>query len=754
MTTHSDSIRSRLLRAAALLGLVGLGAAGCNEDASTTAASGFDSDSASASEPGEWLTSGDDGGEPPGGDGEAELCDAGSEAWAKRAIPFIQGRRPEGSREARIIAQMVDQLDAMDQDGRRIVALGLASGDDYLDRWKQWIYEQLRINVSADRRNEQCYDAFGGESDSTALATFIRDNPATEPFGGNFHLGDVVYSALLLDDISPAYRADLYARHSAPMIAGNVNHAELEAANVANYGKIFESSYLGRFTECMDCHRTEESVTDSPDPNFDRHWPLPGNVELATYGPDAAVPNAARAHAIFRHFGFSTTPWLSPSDPIPASGGFFEYDNPPPDGNDLAWGMDEVCGSFRFDAGEEHTLFPTPAYMIGNYPLGSTVVQLDEHLRNGFTALYDDGLSMADDGTVMDPDAGFAWLFSANIANRVWREAMGFPLTIANNFPRNAAQRDTMQTLAQAFADNRYSLRNLLAAVTTNPYFNQQTPDLCGTTTPYHMPALFDPFTNGSSDPTSRGNGVGDSLHRYSAMVLIDSMSQALWWDKAQRFGPGEAEDELPAVNCGAGDVVCDEGPEMLEFLRDIGVFLNDSESGSNGVDFTGLLHWELETAQGQRIPLGGDCTGPLGSGCAESDYITQLVAVAQGTPDATLRDVAAALKDRLITENRIENSGEAAVVGAVMGNTLSTPVSSLSAAAVETAARRYAGVLLNSPQFMLAGAPSRDQDAADDPILVVPGTGTTSLCEYLGAMVLGDEYTWSCSGDGITISG
>lgn len=752
MTTRSDSLRLLCLAIAPSLAL---GLTGCNSGGSpSVSASGFDSDSAGDSEPGEWLTSGEDGGEPPPPGEEAELCDAGHEAWAKRVIPLIQGRRPEGIREARLLAQMVEQLDAMDVDGRRVVAFGLASGDLYLDRWKQWIYEQLRINVSADRRNELCYDQFGDEANGPELATFIRDNPAATQYDAEFRLGDVVYSALLLDDITPAYRADLYARHSAPLLAGNVTHAELETANVANYGKVFESAYLGRFTECMDCHRTEMSVTDSPDPDFDRHWPLPGNVELATYGPDAAVPNAPRAHAVFRHFGFSSTPWLSPSDPIPSSGEPIEFENPPPDGNDLAWGMDESCGTFRFDAGEADTLLPEPGFMMVQYPVGATVVQLDDHMRAGFQALYDDGLAMADDGTVMDNDAGFAWLYSANIANRVWREAMGFPLTVANNFPRNETQRDIMQSLAQTFADNRYSLRNLLAAATTVPFFNQATPDACGSTTPYHMPAIFDPFTKGSTDPSARGNGVGDSLHRYSAMVLLDSLSYSMWWDRPQRFGPSEATDEVPGVNCGAGTGVCDEGPGMLDFLRDTGVFLNDSESGYSGVDFTGLLHWELETAPGQPIPFGGDCTGPLGGACADADYITQLVDVAIGTSGATVRDVAAALKDRIITETSIEAGGETDAIAGVMGISLDTATAGLGAAELAAAARLYAGVLFNSPQFLLAGAPSRDQDPADDPILVVPGTSMNELCEVLGEQILGDDYSWSCSADGITISG
>ncbi|MBK6919219.1 MAG: hypothetical protein IPH07_17625 [Deltaproteobacteria bacterium] len=741
-TTITTTLRTRGQALLALALMPALASSGCRDDDANAeaSASGFTDSSVDDSGPGVWMTSADDGGgEPPGPDGDAELCDAGDEAWAKRVVPLIQGRRVEGIREARVIAQMVEQLDALGVDGRYTVALGLASGDHYLDRWKQWIYDQLRVNVNSDRRNEDCYDTFTNAAGGTDVAEHIRDNPASANFGQSFRLGDVVYSSLLLDDISPAYRADMYARQSAPVVAGNVTQAELEAINIANYGKIFESSYLGRFTECMDCHRTEMSVTDNADPAFDRHWPLPGNVELAVYGPDAALPNAPRAHAIFRRYGFSSTPWLAPEGAPP--------------GSQTAWGMDASCGLFNFNADADYLLTPDEAYMVGEYELGSTITQLDDRMRMGFEALYDGGLQTEPDGTVTDVNVAFAWIFSANIANRVWKEAMGYPLTVANNFPRNEAQHDTMLALAQAFAENRYSLRHLLATLATNPYFNQNPPDACGASTAYHMPALFDPFTKSSSDPTARGNGVGDALHRYSAMVLLDSLSQAMWWDRAQRFGDYPGENQLPGNNCGTGEFPpCSEEPMQIDFLRDVGVFLNDSESGFNGVDFTGLLHWEQETGQGLRIEFGGDCTGPLGGACADVDWISQLLDVAYASPEATLLDVAEAVKDRIITESEISDSGEVAAIEAVMGAPLDSPLAPVAREVADAAVRRYAGVLFNTPQFLLAGVPSRDQSST--PTLVVPGTTMGELCNHLGALVLGNSYAWTCDGSGISISG
>jgi len=681
-------------------------------------------------------TSGTDGGEPePPGD-DPELCDAGDESWAKRVLPVMQGRRPESIREVRLLVQMVQQLDALGYDGRREVARGLAQGDEYLERWKQFLYEQLRVNVNYDRRNETCYDVFGPQAESTALAEHIRDSGPQSQYGAQFWMGDVVYSSLLLDDVTPAYRADLFARLSAPDIAGNVTPTELEVMRRTTYGQSFEANYLGRKTECLPCHRGDLAVTDTRDPETDRHWNIPGHFELAVYGPDAPLANEPQAHAIFRRAGF------------------FEGSN------DLAWGMYFVCGTFDFDAPANTDLLDEDPYMIGAYSLpdspsgqGATVFHLDQRMRQGFDTLATQGLQLEADESIADETVAFAYMFSMNFANKAWREIMGYPLVVANNFPRNQAQRDLLQQLTDAFADNRYSLRSLLVEIADHPYFNQAAPDTCTASTPYHLPAIFNPFTKSSSDPTLRGNGVGDGLHRYTAMVLLDMTARAMWWDRPQRFGP--ADTELPGVNCGAGaNPPCQAAPTELDFLRDTGVFLNDSESGFNGVDFNGLLHWETRLAGGEDPTLEGACTGPLGAPCAAQDWIAQLVDVAVASPEATLRDVMVAVKDRLLTETEITTAAEVAAIEALTGVALDDTVVDVGAADTEAAARLFAGLLLNTPQYLLDGIASPDQDPASDPVLVVPGTGTADLCEFLGDQVLGTDFDWTCSADGITISG
>mgnify|MGYP002135320693 CR=1 FL=1 len=55
---------------------------------------------------------GDSGPEPPPPGDQTEACDAGDEAFVKRLIPLIQGRKPEGMREVLLLVSLIEQLDA------------------------------------------------------------------------------------------------------------------------------------------------------------------------------------------------------------------------------------------------------------------------------------------------------------------------------------------------------------------------------------------------------------------------------------------------------------------------------------------------------------------------------------------------------------------------------------------------------------------------------------------------------------------
>lgn len=687
---------------------------------------------------------GTDDGEPPGPEDGVELCDAGDEAYVKKLIAFTQGRRPESIREVRLLVSMIEQLDMRGENGRRAVALGLMRGDMYLERWFTYLYEELRVNRTGDRRNDTCYDLDSGQGNNGDLAAFIRDNDATAQWNGpDFWMPDVVYSGLHLDDMSPIYRADLFARMSAPLIAGNVTPQELEEMRLTQYGSSFEQVYLGRNSECMECHRAEESVTWSPIEEANRHFPLMGNLELAVFGPNVATPNPERAYGIFRYFNFAV------GQDITVGAGTI------PAGYTTAFGFGQSCGAFRL-TGPGAPGLPWDPYLIENFPPGATIRDFDQAYRAGFDALRGGGLDVAGDGSV-DPAEGAAYLTSMHFADRLWTEAMGFPLVVANGFPRNAAQRDILQHLADTFASTGYSLRWLATEIATHELFNQAAPAECTASSAYHLPAVFDPFTKNATDPGMRNNGVGDGAHRLGTWVLLDSIAQAMWWNKPDRFGPNTGQ--VPEYNCG-GDmpqIPCVEEPRDATVLRDLGAFMSDSDSGFEGTDLLALLRLENDFGNGDDPGMSGECTGPLGQGCASEDWITQLIDQAMSHNGTDMWDVASAVKDRFITEPSISGAAEVAALEDVMGVQLTDTVADVGAGQAEQAARRLAGVLVSTPQFLLAGVPAPDQDPAEDPVLVVPGTGTRALCEYLAPLVLdnpgdGYEFEWTCSGDGISI--
>ena len=651
-----------------------------------------------------------DSGEPvdPGPPGE-ESCDAGHEAWVKRAIPLIQGRKPEGMREVLLLVSLIEQLDAAGADGRAMVARGLTSGPLYQRRWQNFLWEQLSVNRIETKSNFDCYSVTTAAAADDELAAFIRDNDASgSDFGAAFTLGDVLSSALHLDDLSPLYRADMFARMAEPLQGANISQEEFEVNARSNFGEIFESAYLGRRSGCLECHNSEMSVTYSPDPKFNRFWAIPGNFERALYGAPEGR-DEAEIYAMFR--------WT----------GFVDKDN-----GTTPWGMSDDCGRFLDD--HEGDILGTPGYLGGDLPENQQLFDIDPLFKSGFASLAADGLGLGD-GNDVEPDQALAYLTAVNITNNVWEEMMGYPLTLAHSFPRNERQRQTLQDLSAAFISEGFSLRTLVTDIALHPYFNADAPDACNTSNPYFMEPVFDPFSITSSDPSRKGNGVGDRVQRYSAWVLVESAMHAMWWDLPVQQIPG-GKNNFPG----------------LAFLRDEGIFVKDAQNGFNGVDFNGMLSWEDQLAPGYSPGLEGACTGPLGQPCAMYEWIELMLTEAAGTSGVTVRDLAAAIKDRLIAEPTIDDA-ELEVIASIIGLDPAAKMNSVDPVALEQGTRRYAGLIMNTPQFMLSGVPSRDQDPSQVPKFAAAGTDTESLCNYLAPLVLTDKYNFTCSADGVALS-
>jgi hypothetical protein len=314
---------------------------------------------------------------------------------------------------------------------------------------------------------------------------------------------------------------------------------------------------------------------------------------------------------------------------------------------------------------------------------------------------------------------------------------------------------------------SQWSLRTLLANILLHPLFNENAPrDGCGPDTPYHLDRILNPWSLAEEDEALQLNSVGDGLHRLNARVMLNATVFALEWAKPSDF-PNAVE----------------EG-----FQKAVGVFVKDGEPGFAGVDFQGLLSWENQNgvcknqavessmydpnscfefcddqAPGkcwcdEKCITNEDCCEDYEAVCidgevpkqpsAKLDWIEHLQAAAdlfaKDNPESplTLRDVAIALKDRLVTMPAIQGGKEAALIAALMGVTsLDEKLSDLPDWPDKL--RQYCGVILETPQFMLAGVPPADY--LEPPTLVVGNTSYKALCESWAETLL-DPKTWTAN--------
>lgn len=466
-------------------------------------------------------------------------CRADPGSFVQRTMPLVHGRRPLGSAEVRLLAAVVDELEARGRDGRRLLARGLAEGEDYRRRWGSELLDLLRTRRAGHRVLIRCYGQAGPAADSEALAHFVRDHPPTEPFaGGPWTMRDLVQSSLRADDLRPILRADLLIRMAAPIDDDNTAPDDLERSRRVNFGRSFEAAYLGRRFECLGCHRDDASVTDHDDPALDRFWPAAAGLERAVYPADEDS-----MHAVFRWEGFA-------------------------DGELAPWGS-EGCGTFSLDRAADP--LPTAAALGGPLPPGATVLDLQARLDDGLERLATEGWSPQP----VDGAQALAQLVVLHLVDGVWASAVGHRLTLDHGTPRNAAQSERLRTLAVTLVRSHYSLRALLVEIATDPHVDQAVPARCEADGPEPLPAVFDPFATPQIGPGT--NGVGHGVHRRDPFALIDEAHRLLG-----RALPGRllGQEGFDPVTAGA-----------------LGAYLRESEPGHEGLDLFGLLRWEQHLA-------------------------------------------------------------------------------------------------------------------------------------------------------------
>ena len=641
-------------------------------------------------------------------------CQASDQAWVRRAILALDGRRSWGQAEVNAYEDAIQALRKADgqtapppaggdlENARRLVAQALMKEDAFRERWSDFLLEALHINRIELKAQQDCYGPPNPSAiDGGALAAYVRDNDAASaaPPLHDFTMGQLLSSALQLDDLSVVYRGNLFAMMHLPIDGANVDFAAMERIRRQDFGTVFGSAYLHRDLVCLSCHNSELSVTFDQDPALNRDWSVPGLFEQALYGASDGMHPAAEAAT-------------KGSDDLRAVS-MLRYADVADSGGQKPWGWGDACGSFKEPDTDDPLAIDAYFGSIQSTPaapgkgLRASVWDLERGLHRGVDLLAAHGLRRGTNGTLADPDEAFAYLVAENLVEKVWNEATGHPLTIANYFPRTEVQRDILMGLTEHFIATHFSLKSLLLDIVAHPAFNLKAPDEgCGVAA-YELPNVFDPWTISDGDLEKRGNSPADGTFAVSSRPLLRSLYIAMGW---------------PFV---------DEYPADESFQVALGFFIKDGDPGFRGLDFQGRLTWE--SAYGTCADLSG------------ADFVDSIVAQAGVTPGATVGAAVLALKDRLLGEPSLDPAEKADLEALVGGSLDSTDLGGL-----DQKLRSVCGVLVSTPQFMLGGVAPVDTRTV--PALTPPAVTYAGTCGVIAQSLVasGAPYTLTCA-DGTT---
>jgi hypothetical protein len=603
------------------------------------------------------------------------VCQASEQAFVKRALHEVWGRKPRSIREVSILEDLATQLGRAELGRAKLVRL-MTRSPEYVARWSHVIRDLLFINRVGERMHDECNISRFNADDRGQLATFVRDTaPGGAPAATPFTMLDLLESSLWLDDLSPVLRAQPFE-----MVASRLHRADQDQHELAFrklYADLFERNYLNRRMECLRCHNTEFSVTPI--------YPAAGLVDRAVFGqPDGLA--ISELMPFFRIRGVLAMDFDETTDP------YWFY------GQGLApWGWADGCGQFVPPAEITPDPLSETAWLAGDASEQASVWALEERLQAGLEALR----GTPPQGADVDASQALAWMVSLRLAEGIWQRVTGMPLTVAHYFPRNPWQGALLQHLAEGFVTEGFSVREVLVRTLTHPYVVQSNMTQCGED--YWMAPIFDPWTTENDDPITQRNTLGDMTGRSAPRVLMHSVVEALGWTPTH--------------------VLADENgifDDLVDLHIDLGLFVMDGETGFRGANLREALAWEEAY---------GLCRDPFAEVQGAPDWIDALVAAAQGQ---TLEAAVVALKDRLVTEPDLSDPSERALIEALLGQPLSTTISEKTDDA-DAGLRRVCAAILSSPQFTMTGAPAPDRTDLDLSV-TVPGSSPAELCTSLKA--------------------
>lgn len=706
------------------------------------------------------------GGEAPEAPDPWYACQGSEQAFVRRAILGVLGRRPYSQAEVNLYVDLIQAVDVLDgvterdklnppgstlRRSRKLMLRALFERPEYEANWEELYRDIIKVQRVEEQYNAGCF-ATPLSADPVASARFVRDNPPSSDAGAPFSMFDIVKGSVALDDVTPIFTANLFAMMTKTYLGANALPVALELTRRRDFGAWFDAVYLHRDVVCLGCHNSEFSVTQSLDPSKNRHFPVGALLEKSLFGqstgpkPLAGVSSNDRMHAPLRYNGFvndcdptevsqkdAEEKWYNPGCATPEEPVHFCLSEVICDtdfklrGNTKPWGMTPDCGRFEAPGAIKVDIAEVEAQFGSVRGLRTTMWDLSPALRAGFEKLRAEGLTANAAGEVNDPDKAFAYLTAMNIAEKVWMQVVGTPLTIPTRFPRNAAARDQLAFLTETFIGSGFSNRALLEAVLASPYANMAAPDSACGDGAYVAPAVFDPWVIAEKDPVKRNNSAVDGLVSLPARTATQAFYQALGW-------------QLPSASFPDVYFTAEDDPQLpflaaeRQFQAEVGFYLKNAEPGFQGFDFQARLGWENRFATCNKLPQ-----------VTHDDFIDELAARAATKPDSTIEQLIVALKDRMVGSSVIEPELEQPALEAILGQPLSAKVATLTA--TEVALRKVCGVIASSPQFLLNGVAS---DAAGGvPELTPSSASYPTLCAELADAQPFSGVVLACPADG-----
>jgi hypothetical protein len=707
--------------------------------------------------------------------------DAGDEQWVQQAIPTLLGRKPKGSAEVLVLADLIQEIDDNGGDGRRAVTDLLMEQPEFEEYWILVLADALHARRAGGagglQQPDDCWDeplAVVTAAEKDALADHIASPTAADTYATAWNMNDALRAAVVGDDLAVAWLAYLPA----------LVNAQEDGNDVAETADQFTRTYLGRAADCVACHASAYSTVDEFT-EWDRHatspWSLETSITTTRATPALVAGSALEADFLAGEteyadcamchddssFGdgandMSSFPGAKPvalRDRVPmlsddalrsqiTAGGGVMAARPGVDVDPLLVFLRVKFGSFA----------DTRDFFRHSTHTGGTVQP------RGISTVCGDGIDTAvafDDATQRQRSFGARHTRSPDVQELASSLRSGLGdlraeldtapgVTSALLLPRIDGDVAFAYLVAETIADElsdeisgeRLSVDHGFSRNPDQAEARQTAIDRLvvddGSRTRLSLKSLlretvlsagFNRNAPSSDPPAGDAYRYPMLLNPWAAFDPRDTASPPAdadfnsQGDAVHRYTPNNL---LSSVSGSLGwdppRVIATETDfPKRGFLKNIGGYRSDDQPGFDEWDLQSLLHWESTV---------GDCDA------AGDDWIEELMAAAQAaSPNPVVLDLVEATRDRLLGSPDFEPGELDAIetmAGVPLGSLATTPFPKTNAtlkAQVRTELRKYCGAILVSPQYTMAGLPL--PVASSSPSLVVCLPGET--CTYAG---------------------